>query len=357
MDAAIRLCSLDQNGKATAPAQPAPAGGPSAPARAAIALDPEELNFFFSSPAGGVERLFKLLPQARVLNPSAPGADWPAWLKADPPEILVTSWSTALIPADLTGLRYVCHVGGSVRKTVPRVLIERGVLVSNWGDTVSEGLAEAALSALRRSHFYADLMHCQRGWSSYPTGTRSLFGRRVGIHGFGFAARKLVGLLAPFRVRISACSENVPDHLFRDAGVERCSSLDELFSQSEVLFELEALTPATEGSVTAQLLQRLPPDAVFVNVARGALVDEAAAARLAAEGRIRLALDVYRQEPLPENSPLRDLPEAVLFPHVGSPTDDRLHRCGDFALANLERYLRHEPLAAPISLEIFDRST
>ena len=164
-------------------------------------------------------------------------------------------------------------------------------------------------------------------------------------------------MLAPFRVQISAYSENVPDHLFREAGVSRCRSLGELFHRSEVLFEMEALTPSSEGIVTLELLKSLPPGAVFVNVARGALVDEAAATQLAAEGKIRLALDVYRQEPLPANSPLRDLAEVILFPHTGSPTDDRLYRCGDFALANLGRYLRHESIAAAISLEVFDRST
>ena len=86
-------------------------------------------------------------------------------------------------------------------------------------------------------------------------------------------------------------------------------------------------------------------------------MDEEAAIRIAKEGRIRLALDVYAKEPLSADSPLRDLPEAVLFPHVASPTDDRLHRCGDFALENLARYLDGTPLKARVDLDIFDRST
>jgi phosphoglycerate dehydrogenase-like enzyme len=329
--------------------------------RAAIAIGPRELDLFFRGPSGGPDRLTALLPGATSYIPDSTNAHWPAWLRSQRPNILVTAWSTPLIPADLPELGYVCHVCGSVKRTVPRALIERGVIVTNWGENVSEGLAEAALllalSALRRSHFFGDLMHRRRGWTDYPAGTSTLFERRVGIHGFGAAARKLVALLKPFRVKISGYSENVPDHLFRQHGVESCATLDELFTRSEVLFEMEALTAATEGIVSERVLQLLPPDAAFVNVARGALVDEAAAARLAAEGRIRLALDVYTKEPLPATSPLRDNPEAVLFPHLGSPTDDRRYQCGDFALANLGRYLRGEPLGAQISLEIYDRST
>jgi len=316
---------------------------------------------FFKGPSGGTDRLAALLPAARFFSPDAAGADFHGWLQAEKPNVLVTAWSTPMIPPDAPELQYVCHVCGSVKRTVPRALIERGVVVTNWGETVSEGLAEAALmlslSALRRSHFYADLMQRQRGWIHYPAGTKTLFDRRVGIHGFGASARKLVALLRPFRANILSYSKNVPESMFRDAGVESCRSIEELFGQSEILFEMEALTPATEGIVTERILRLLPPDAVFVNVARGALVDEAAAARLATEGRIRLALDVYTQEPLPFDSALRDVPGIVLFPHLGSPTDDRLYKCGEFALANLGRYLKGEPLCAQVSLEVYDRST
>ena len=329
--------------------------------RAAIALGPRDLQLFFQGPTGGTGRLAGMLPGAREFNPSSPGTSWGTWLRADPPEVLVTGWSTPLIPDDLPGLRYVCHVCGSVKKTVPRRLIERGVVVTNWGENVSEGLAEAALllalSALRRSHHFSDLMHRKGGWTYYPAGTKTLFESRVGIHGFGASARKLVALLKPFRATVSAFSQNVPESLFLQHGVKRCGSLEELFRGSDVLFEMEALIGATAGVVSERLLQLLPAEAAFVNVARGGLVDEAAAARLAAAGRIRLALDVYAEEPLRADSPLRALPEVTLFPHVGSPTDDRLYRCGDFALANLGRYLRGEAVEARVTLEIYDRST
>ncbi len=329
--------------------------------RAVIAIGARELGLFFNGPLGGPERLEALLPGARFYAPDGVNADWTGWLASERPNLIVTAWSSPMIPADLPDLSYVCHVCGSVKKTVPRSLIERGVTVTNWGDNVSEGLAEAALllalSALRRSHFFSDQMRHRRGWPVYPVGTRTLFESRVGIHGFGASARKLVELLKPFRVKISAYSNNVPDDHFKRAGVRRCSSLDELFSGSDVLFEMEALIPDTKGAVTERLLRLLPIDATFVNVARGAIVDEAAATRIAAEGKIRLALDVYAVEPLPATSPLRDLPEVTLFPHVASPTDDRLHACGDFALENISRFLRGEPPLARVTLDVFDRST
>ncbi|MDB6095012.1 MAG: phosphoglycerate dehydrogenase [Verrucomicrobia bacterium] len=315
---------------------------------------------FFQGTAGGPERLHALLPTAELFDCSEPSR-WADLLRETRPEILVTSWSTPALPIDTSGVALVCHVGGTVRNLIPRPLIERGLLVTNWGDSVSEGLAEAALfhalSALRRGQYFGDLMHREKGWSEFPSGTKTLFEKRVGIHGFGAAARNLVRLLAPFRVEISAYSAGVPAGLFQEAGVRQCQSLADLFASSEVLFELEGLTPATRGVVNREILERLPPDAVFVNVARGALIDEAAAAELATAGRIRLALDVFACEPLSIDSPLRSLAAATLTPHLGSPTDDRLAHCGDLALANLQRFRAGQPLDSVVSLEIYDRST
>jgi phosphoglycerate dehydrogenase-like enzyme len=248
-----------------------------------------------------------------------------------------------------------------VKQQVSRRLIVEGLAVTNWSDCVSETVAEAALllvlSALRRSHYHARLMHVERGWHYPPSGALSLFDRRVGIHGFGAIARRLIPLLRPFRTPISVFSTGVPAEHYSAHGVIQCASLESLFASSDVLVELEALTVGARGIVSEELLRLLPPGATFVNLGRGALVDEAGLARLAAEGRIRLALDVYATEPLPVNSALRDIPEVVLFPHQGGPTEDRGYLCGDFALANLERYLRGEPLEGQVTLEVYDRST
>jgi len=200
-------------------------------------------------------------------------------------------------------------------------------------------------------------MHVERQWPRPPFGTETLFDRRVGIHGFGSIARKLVTLLRPFRAKVSAFSDGVPDRIFENCEVAQAASLDELFRESEILVELEALTPVTVGQVDERRLRLLRPGATFVNVGRGGLVDEPALTRIAEEGQLRVALDVYAVEPLPASSPLRGKPNVTLFPHCGGPVDAGYTRCGDFALANLERYLRHEPLQAVVDLEVFDRST
>ncbi|AHF93427.1 phosphoglycerate dehydrogenase [Opitutaceae bacterium TAV5] len=328
---------------------------------AVIALTEADYALFF--PGAARARLEALLPGRQRWEAGLTGEAWPEWLRSEQIGIVVSGWSTPRLPERTDALRSVCHVGGSVRDVVPRSLLEQGVVVTNWGSLASRSVAEAALHltlcALRRTPHYLDLMAGNGGgWSARPHGTRSLYGRRVGIHGLGAVARSLIPLLQPFGCRISACSEGAPARICDELGVRRAASLDELFSGSEILIEAEGLTPASRGSVDERRLRLLPAGAVFVNVARGGLVaDEAALARVAAERGLRLALDVYAQEPLPAESPLRRLPEAFLQPHIAGPTDDEAARCGKRLCDNLVRVLAGETPPDIVSLAAYDRST
>jgi phosphoglycerate dehydrogenase-like enzyme len=292
---------------------------------------------------------------------------WSECLARLRPTVLITGWSTPPLPAAWLdsadcSLRLVCHVTGSVRRLVPREFIARGGIVTNWGETVSAQVAEhgllLALAGLRNAAQWSGFIaRPANGRQIEQLGTKTLFGRRVGLHGFGSVARALIPLLRPFAVLPSAYSAGVPPQLMQAAGVEPCRSPEELFSRSDVLFECEALTPATAGSVSAELLARLPDDAVFVNIGRGGIVDDAALNREARSGRLRVALDVVANEPLTPASPYFGLPNVVLSPHIAGPTRDRYTQCGAFALASLRAFLRGETPSAAITLAAYDRAT
>lgn len=327
--------------------------------RCLVTINRKERALFF--PPGLERPIDSVLPQAKYVETPLPDADWSAQIAAFDPEIIVSCWETPLIPVTANSLRYVCHLCGSVRDQVPRALVERGVAVTNWGDGASASVAEAALfltlSALRRSHAVARVMHVDRGWTEAKGGTRSLYRRKVGLHGFGAVARRIVALLRPFEVELAAYSEGVPPDCFLQLGVRRCTSLQELFATSEILIEVEALTARTRGCINERLLACLPDEAVFVNVGRGAVVQAGALETWTRDPRKRLALDVYSQEPLPPDSPLRGRSNVELFAHTAGPTVDCYPNCGQLALANLRRYLRGEPLHALITTEVFDRIT
>jgi phosphoglycerate dehydrogenase-like enzyme len=145
--------------------------------------------------------------------------------------------------------------------------------------------------------------------------------------------------------------------VFAELGVRRVDNLEALFAESDVLVELAPARPENRHLVNEALLRRLPDGASFVNVGRGMVVDEAALARVAAEGRLQVALDVYETEPLPADSPLRGLPNVTLLPHLGGPTRDRRAACGRLALANLRNYLAGQPLENLVTPDVYDRAT
>lgn len=295
--------------------------------------------------------------------------EWESTLKQFQPTIFVSWWTTPPIPLSLVStdsipLRYICHCGGSVKQVAPRKFIADGGIVTNWGNLISHTVAEQALllilAALRNlSAWHSPSQESRReAWGNHwKLQTRSLYGKTVGIHGFGNIARELIGYLKPFHVKCMAFSENVSDAYIVAHGATPCKGLKELFSQNEILVECEALTCKTAGTVTEELFNIMPEDAIFVNVARAHIVDEQALVRVIAQGRIRVASDVFHVEPLPDNSSLYDRPNMIVSPHIGGPTADCLSRCGDFALQNIARYLAGKPLEAVVTLEVYDRST
>jgi len=307
-------------------------------------------------------RLRDLFPDLTWVEAPLQDADWRALLRENQPEIILCAWETPTLPPEVAEhLKYLCFLCGSIRSLVPRDLIENGLSVTNWGSTVSNTVAECSLllilAALRRVGNWNVAMRTRGEWKEgrHPD-TLSLFGRRVGLHGLGAISRELVKLIEPFNVQISAYSPSVPDETFKQLNIRRAESLEDLFSTSEVLVELAPGKPENHHLVGDDLLRLLPEQAVFVNLGRGMVVDEEALVR-ASERGLHIALDVYETEPLPIDSPLRDLNNITLLPHLGGPTPDRRRDCGELALQNLENYLSEKPLCNLIDLNTYDRAT
>lgn len=330
-----------------------------------FALTPEEKELFFSTDL----RLSKPSVQESWLDTRhIASGHWEESLRRLRPTVLVTAWSCPPLPLTWIReagcpLRYLCSVTGSVRPRVPREIIEKGLIVTNWGSLVGPAVAEhamlMALSLLRGQAFWPELINAPRSMFKMMPKLRSrtLRGKKVGLHGFGAVARELVSMLQPYGVDIAAWSPGVPVAMLEEFGARPCSGLGELFSSSEVLFECEGLNEQSRGSVTEEILRLLPEDAVFVNVGRGAVVDENALAVLAGEGRLRVGLDVFQCEPLPSDSPLRGNPRVLLSPHVAGPTWETYPLCGAQAMENLTKYLSGEQPENRVTPEIYDRAT
>ena len=314
-------------------------------------------------PESALAEFRALAPEFRLLDPTGLNAEtFARELAAFNPEILVACWATRMIPATLpTRLRYVCYLTGSVKHLVTRAHLERGLLLTNWGGSISRTVAECAFfhtfACLRLATHWTLMLHRDGGWRDGWERVGSLFHRRVGIHGFGAAARAFVKLVQPFECPVSVFAPDVTDAVAAQHGVQRAASLDALFADNDIIIELAPLIPATIGSVTERHLRLLRDGGVFVNVGRAAIVDEAALLRVAREGKIFIGLDVYHEEPLPADSSLRGLDNVSLTPHIAGPTPDRHGDVSAHALRNLRAYAAGQPLEAVITPAIYDSAT
>ena len=153
------------------------------------------------------------------------------------------------------------------------------------------------------------------GWQT--TAGITLMGRTLGLLGLGRQARRVLPVAKALGMKVIAWSQNLEATHAAALGVTRVEK-DELFANSDVLSIHVVLGDRTRGLVGARELALMKPTAILVNTARGPIVDEGALIDALKAGRIAGAgLDVYAHEPLPDDHPLRRLPNVVLTPHQG----------------------------------------
>jgi phosphoglycerate dehydrogenase-like enzyme len=176
----------------------------------------------------------------------------------------------------------------------------------------------------------------------YRTMNDELAGKTLGLVGFGASGRELARRAAAMEMRVVAFDAQAPaeDELavgFLDEFLEAWR-LPDLLRQSDYVSVHVPLTPETRGLIGAQELALMKPTAILVNVARGAIVDEAALADALREGRLRGAgIDVWAQEPPDPANPLLSLPNVVATPHVAGVTFETSRRRGSAAAENVNR--------------------
>ena len=175
--------------------------------------------------------------------------------------------------------------------------------------------------------------------------TRDLYGARVGIVGLGGNGRVLAKILKAFDAKIVA-TDWFPDQ--KSSDVEEllpADALDEILPRVDVLILTAPLNEHTRGMIDERRLRLLPPEAVLINVARGPLVVESDLAKVLASGHLWGAgIDVTEVEPLPIESPLWDLPNLIITPHVGGQRASRIDDMTELFCENLRRFQTNEPL-------------
>jgi phosphoglycerate dehydrogenase-like enzyme len=255
-------------------------------------------------------------------------------------EILITGWGSSPVDAEVRArmpkLGLVAHLGGTVKPIISRDVIGSGLQVTQASDANARPVAEFTLATIL--HFNKRVSDWER---LYRAKRSALFTRREPLHALVGNRDRVVGVVGASRVgrlviahlrhhgmRILLSDPFASASEARELGAEHVD-LDTLLARSDVITLHQPLLPSTEKSIGARELGLMRDGALIINTARGKVVDHEALIAELGSGRIHAALDVTDPEPLPDNSPLWDMPNVSLTPHVagamGREVDDMTH--------------------------------
>jgi len=241
-------------------------------------------------------------------------------------------------------LKIVARAGVGLDNVDVKTATERGVLVVNAPTSNIHSAAEHALALLlsaARQIPAADASLREHAWKRSSFSGTEIFGKTVGVVGLGRIGQLVAQRLAAFEAHIVAYDPYVSAARAAQLGIELLS-LDELLGRADFISVHLPKTPETAGLIDKEALAKTKPGVIIVNAARGGLVDEAALADAISSGHVRAAgLDVFSKEPCTD-SPLFELAQVVVTPHLGASTEEAQDRAGTDVAASVKLALAGE---------------
>jgi phosphoglycerate dehydrogenase-like enzyme len=275
----------------------------------------------------------------------------------------LTQWSCPVFTDDVLKkadqLKLIAHAAGSVADLVTDRVYERGIKVCSantiMAQQVAEGVVTDILTGLRDIPQQAYEMQYKGIWKKRVTESRSLIGAKVGLIGLGTVGRYLLGLLRPFDVQIKVYDPYLKQNSLLEYPQVELAGLNEVLGWGDIISIHASLTQETRGLLDKSKLSLIKDNALLVNTARGAIVDEKALEAELKTGRFKAVLDVFETEPLPMESPLRSLDNVILLPHVAGIT---ARENMSYAMVDeIRRFSQGEPLRYEIPFEKFKLMT
>lgn len=228
------------------------------------------------------------------------------------------------------------------------ILVVNGQVPENW-QSMAEATVMLILTSLYNLRESERLLRENMPHPQEPS-SRMLLRKTVGLIGFGRIAQGVSRRLAGWEVRLQTYSPYQIDPLPVEVAA---TGLDDLLRTSDVVCVLAALTDETRGMLDGTRLRMMKPEAVLVNTARGGIINEADLVEVARERPgLRLAIDTFAVEPLPVDSSLRSLPNAILTPHLVGHTRESMAAIPRVALENILGVLAGEAPASTINSAI-----
>lgn len=277
---------------------------------------------------------------------------------------VITSWGVAQLDADVVAaaesLGVMSHMGSSVKRFLSDAVFARPIRVTSAGITLARDVAETTLGLMivGRKRIWPLGEHVRNGgWRDSPTwdrwDARELTRSTVGIVGASNVGRHVIELLAPFETEILVSDPFLSAQDATALGVVSVE-LDELLRRSDVVSLHCPENEHTRHLLNGSNLSTMSDGAVLINTARGGLIEEGALISELETGRIFAFLDVTDPEPPALDSPLRQLENVVLTPHIAGCIEN-CNRMGELAVEEIRRYLAGEDAVYEIRQDMLDR--
>lgn len=296
-------------------------------------------------------RIRAVAPEIDLISPTADGGwtgDVQSAVAAYFSEDFWTSGTgRGLLPQlfGVTNLRWFHSFSAGVDHPAFKLLLERGTILTNSSGATAQPIAQYVIAMMlrvaKRMDAWAEAQR-ERRWQSIETG--ELTGKTVGIVGVGHIGGEVARLAKAFRMRVIGCRRRQRRMRYVDELVPP-ERIADLLERSDFVVLAVPLTTSTEGLIGEPQLRAMRPDAWLINIARGNVVEEAALVRALEEGSIGGAcLDVFQEEPLPEESALWSLPNVIVTPHNSGWSPLNLERGTEVFIDNLRRFVDGRPL-------------
>ena len=283
-------------------------------------------------------------------------------------EALVTTWDSPRFSDNLLDLaprlRMIAHCGGEVKSRFTPGLFEQ-LTITNAADPMARAAAEMGAAFLlygaRNIDYYRDALRARSNriyQDLHLHGNQeALAGREVAMIGFGRIGRALVDLLRGFDLQWLVYDPYAAKSPGKGDAV-RFVDLKSLLPRADLLVLTAALTDETRGLLDRKRLSQLPDGALLVNIARGGIIDLDALTREVKRGRLRCALDVTDPlEPLPVGHAIRNLPGAMVTPHIAASNRRVREQMAEVVMNDLENFFAGSPVQNQVTTAMLARMT
>ncbi|MHB1355304.1 MAG: hydroxyacid dehydrogenase [Anaerolineae bacterium] len=273
---------------------------------------------------------------------------------------LLTGWGitslTAEVLAGADRLGIIGHSAGSVKGFITPAVYDKGIVVTHAACRIADSVAEftltMALLGLKRPDLFSTQMHQGLLWEQNPSITlHEIAGMQVGILGCGYVGQRAIKLFRAVGALVWVYDPYLSLSRAQELGVVKAGLNDILRSCPVISVHLPS-TDETYHMLGAAEFSLIRDGAVFINTSRSWVLDELALATELAKGRFWAALDVFDQEPLPTDHPLRRMDNVLLTPHIAGRTQESYQNLLGTVIDELLRFFAGQPLRYQVTRDM-----